>query len=479
MRRAVLAFLPAVTCAFFAWACGSEGSGAGGSGAGSVESTGAAPEDAGTTFTLRPEWTGPCEMSTGSIDVNLGNSPEAFVTAAACQITGVAPSSATVTEWANQLRTVSYVRRINVVRSLCNQVGKTCLLEYSNPWLTDPPLMETCARKSTRDVGAVMMFFFNCPNSTNCTQNWANTHAYGMQLSDWIYYVGAGATGYYTPDNVGFWLRELSDARYAGLQFVLPNVYGPDIQASTGALQNLEAALVALDATGGGIKVGLFDDTSAWGNPGAGALMNPAPDLANTEAAAQQIYAVQWKPFFQGISQPHWYTVNGAPLIYFYNAGTLVPATGASAVLARMKQLFQADFGVTPFVDVDRGYGSTTSGDAEFIWDTFTNFPGTNYGSGTTATGNLTFANAMVKWDSLGRDQPGAIATATDRIFKGPDILSSVLAATSGANLLLLETWNDLGEGTGITRNYDYYVNGAWLPPKGFMDVIRAAQCSN
>jgi hypothetical protein len=144
-----------------------------------------------------------------------------------------------------------------------------------------------------------------------------------------------------------------------------------------------------------------------------------------------------------------------------------------------MKQLFFADFGVTPFVDVDRGYGATASGDAQFVWDTFTNFPTTNLGTAMTATGMHTFDNAMVKWDSLGRDSPGAIATAQDRIVKGPDILRSVLAASANADLLLLETWNDLGEGTGITRNYDYYVQGAWQRPSAFVEVIRAAQCSN
>ena len=75
------------------------------------------------------------------------------------------------------------------------------------------------------------------------------------------------------------------------------------------------------------------------------------------------------------------------------NAGTLVPTSGASAVIAEMKQLFQADFGVTPFVVVDRGYGTTTSGDGQFVWDTFTNDPSTHLGAETTATGGLTFDN--------------------------------------------------------------------------------------
>jgi hypothetical protein len=206
--------------------------------------------------------------------------------------------------------------------------------------------------------------------------------------------------------------------------------------------------------------------------------MNPAPSLDDTETAAQRIYAVQWKPFFQGIAQRHWYTVQGAPLIYFYNAGTLQPASGASAVIARLKQLFLADFGVTPFVDVDHGFGTVSSADAQFVWDTFNSAPSTHLGVAMTAAG-ATFDTAMVKWDSLGRDSPGVVATASTRLFKGTGILETVLQESAGANLLLLETWNDLGEGTGITRNYDYYDQGQWLPPDAFMSAIRSAQCSN
>jgi len=292
----------------------------------------------GGAFVLRPEWSGPCVGSPGAIDVNLGNSPESFVRAAYCQIHGSEPAAATVTQWAGQLRTAGYVRRIDVVRTLCNEQNRTCTLTYSNPWLTDVPRTATCLRKGTRDVGAVMMFFFNCPNMPNCQMDWANTHAWGMSALDPIYGFGSSAAGYYAPTNVGFWMRELLDARFAGLEFVLPNVYGFDIQPSTGQLQNLEAALTAIDAMGAGIRVGLFADTWAWGKAPGGPLMNPAPDLSMTESAAQRIYDVQWKPFFQGISKTHWYTVDGAPLIYFYNAGSLQPTSGASAVLARAER---------------------------------------------------------------------------------------------------------------------------------------------
>ncbi len=429
----------------------------------------------GDAYVPVADWSGPCSRTT-VIDVNLGLTATSFVNAAYCQIYGTAPSTDTVTNWVSQLEMNEYVRRVDVVRTLCNQAGRGgCTLTYSNPWQTTVLPTDTCTRKTTRDVGAVMMFFFNCPLMVNCMMDWANTHAWGMAGADQTYGTGPGTTGYYTPDNTGFWLRELLDARHAGLQFVLPNEYGND----TSNLSYLESALTTIDGMGGGIQVGLFNDTSNWGNGAAGTAMNPAPDLTDTAGSAQRIYDVQWKPFFTTISKPHWYTVKGAPLIYFYNAGTLKPTSGTSALIAALKQLFMADFNVVPFVDVDMGYGPTSSADGQFTWDTFANDATTNFASSTTATGGLTFDTSMVKWDSLGRDKPGTIATSSTRMFKGPDILSSVLDSTASHDLLLLETWNDLGEGTGITRNYDYYYKDQFLPPDAFISLIRASQCSN
>jgi hypothetical protein len=69
------------------------------------------------------------------------------------------------------------------------------------------------------------------------------------------------------------------------------------------------------------------------------------------------------------------------------------------------------------------------------------------------------------------------LATPDDLIVKGPELLEQYLAASQTSNLAMIATWNDLGEGTGITRNYDYYYQGAWLPPHTFMRSIRTSQC--
>src|SRR5262245_51151219 len=186
-----------------------------------------APLPENVDFQLNAEFDGPCEAR-ATIDVNLGHAPEAFVRAAHCQIHGTEPSADLVASWADELRTHGWVRRIDVVRTLCMGAQKDCRLAYSDPWRDQGLLTTPCVRKTQRDVGAVLMFFSECPDGVNCDLDWANTHASGMQSPHRLYAFGAAAEGYYHPDNAGFWKRELVDARWAGLQFMLLNTYGPD-----------------------------------------------------------------------------------------------------------------------------------------------------------------------------------------------------------------------------------------------------------
>jgi Domain of unknown function (DUF5010) len=426
-------------------------------------------------FQPRAELTGPCAKVTGAIDVNLGNSPEAFVRAAACQVTGAEPAAEVVTRWADQLRTVEYVRRVDVVRSLCKDAGRTCTLAYSDPWQADIPLAPTCTRKTKRDLGAVFMFFSDCPRGVNCGMDWANTHAHGMSAAHPLFGFGAAPANYYNGHNAGYWYRQLLDARWAGLQFFVLNTYGPDLSGNPDQLAMLGQALAM--AGPDGVKVALFDDPWSWGQPSSSGPFRAVPNLADTEAAAQAIYTAKWKPFYTRIDKKSWYLFQGRPFIYFYNAGTLKPLGASAAVITRLKQLFAQDFGMPPFVVVETAYFQDPAmpgvADSQFTWNTLGN------GRTRSTMNGVNVDHFMVKWDPVGRDRPGALATAGDRVLKGTGLLAQRLTGSSDADVAVIATWNDLGEGTGIERNYDYYVAGAWSPPTTFMSLTRAAQCSD
>src|SRR5580704_4884061 len=426
--------------------------------------------EAPSLFSLKPEWQGPCARAE-TVDVNLGNSPEAFVKAAYCQITGQEAPPKTVEQWSGRLRQDAHVRRVDVVRAIAAEQKRHVKLSYSDPWLTQPELLEAPVRQSKRDIGAVCMFFFSCPAGTNCDMDWANTHTLGMAVPHPLMGMASGQSGFYSPSEPGFWRRELLDAKYAGLQFLMLNTYGPDI--ADGKLAPLAKALASIDHP---IQIALFDDTWTWGQPYFGDFWKQKPDLMDAEKAANTLYEAKWKPFFQQIDKSHWYRFKGRPFIYFYNSGTLEPRDRSAAVLTKMKARFKADFGEEPFVDVDNAYFADQDmsrvADARFTWMTL-NLPDKK--SRSRLNGHV-IDHAMVKWDSIGRDRPGEIANGGDRIVKDGALLKQVLSDSSDAELLVLATWNDIGEGTGLNRNYDYYAGGQWLEPDHFMRLIRASQ---
>jgi hypothetical protein len=432
-------------------------------------------------FELKPEWSGPCARAE-TVDVDLGNAPAAFVRAAHCQITGQEAPPALVETWTARMRDEYYVRRVDVVRALCAAAKRDCKLAWSDPWVAEPDLPGPPERHTKRDIGAVLMFFFDCPRDTNCQMGWANTHAPGMnqQVPSLSAKPDGGAPGYYHPNNAGFWRRELSDARFAGLSFLMPNAYGPDIEK--GRLEPLNEALSEVNREGDPIRIALFDDTWTWGQPEFGGvdeyrdLWKHRPDLSDPDKTAQLIFDNKWKPFFSQLDKKYWYRFAGKPFIYFYNAGTLEPRTKAAPVIAKLKQLFKNEFGEEPFVDVDIAFfddpAMSDVADSRFKWMTF-DIPQRRYRS--QLNGHV-IDHAMVRWDAINRDRPGQLATKYDRCVKGGQILERVLRDSQDAELLVLATWNDLGEGTGVGRNYDYYVDGRWLPPHYFMQLIRNSQ---
>src|SRR5690606_21630911 len=131
-----------------------------------------------------------------------------------CQVTGKPTTDEKAYEWVQKLRTDRYTRRIDVVKHVCLEAKRTCKLVYSDPWKEQVELSGAPQKKVKRDVGAVFMFFFNCPGEVNCTMNWANTHVPGMVEKSPLFAFGDAKEDYYDPKKAGFWHRELLDAQW-------------------------------------------------------------------------------------------------------------------------------------------------------------------------------------------------------------------------------------------------------------------------
>jgi hypothetical protein len=428
-------------------------------------------ESAESTFVLKPEWIGPCRAST-VVDVNLGNSTASFIKACYCQIQGNPPTDAIINSWIDELKASPDWRRVDVVRTIAKRLNKSVNLSYSNPWANNPELSAAGPQGNRRDIGANLMSFFNCPGGINCGMDWANNHVQGMtDLSPALAY--HGSSEFYNADNPGFWLHELRDARAAGLNFLVLDIYGPDISA--GRVKTLSTALAAEASP---VKIALSDDTWTWGQKWFGPSWQIKPDFNKPNRASALMYEAKWKPFFSEIPRKDWYLVDGRPLILFYNGGTLGPLNRCSTTLRMMKNRFKKDFGTEPFLVVDQAFFTDPNlqkvADARYIWDPLDNGDTPDHISWS-RMGNKILAHAMVRWDSVGRDKPGQIAGPSDRLMKGPEMLTKVLDETRSADILILATWNDLGEGTGINRAYDYWYQDHWLPPDYFIEMLRHA----
>ena len=416
-------------------------------------------------------------------DLNLGESPALFVKALWKQLTGKLPDPDLVREYADKLGTPSFPRRIDLGILLAERAGIRPRWAYSDPWRTQLVLRPNTVRKISRDVGAVFMFFFTSPKGPNGGPGWANNHVPGMKGPASIYGIGSAEAnnakgGLYHPDNSGFWYREFRDSRYAGLDFLLLNVCGPDLTPVSIAARHSALERLRKDDGANVIRLGLFDDTWTWGQPWFGSFWEQKPDCLKVDETSRILYEAKWKPFFESLPREHWYLVENRPMIYFYNSNTLQNRENFHRVLPKMKELFRKDFGVTPWVAVDTAFNYRPEmkevSESHFKWYTF-NLE-SKYASET--RGGLTLSHAMVRWDALSRDndRKERSATESDLIVKGDRILRQVLNQTHDSDILVLATWNDLGEGTGLNRCYDYYWNGAWKAPNHFMDLIQQSQ---
>lgn len=420
---------------------------------------------------------------TKTVDVNLGHTPKSFTRLLWKQLTGEVPNDEWIETRAAKLGTSEAPRRIDLAVMLAEEAGVSPEWQYSDPWQSQVQLEGRPGKIVKRDLGAVFMFFFTSPQAPNGGSGWANNHVPGMFQPATTYTLEdtpakEKVNGYYHPQNPGFWYRELKDAHYAGLDFLLLNVYGPDLKDEN--MQPLNIALDQLEKEDGDdvIKLAMFDDTWTWGQPWFGSFWETLPNCNDEEATAKLLYEAKWKPFFTKIPRKHWYTVNDQPFIYFYNNNTLQNKENFAAVLDRMKSHFVNDFGVEPFVAVDSAFLLSDeilqSSDSSFLWYTF-NLP-KNFKTETRS--DFSLSHAMVRWDSTSRwnDRKERQAKPDDLLAKDDAILKRVLNNTQDSDILVLATWNDLGEGTGINRAYNYYWDNEWKAPNHFMDLTRRSQ---
>lgn len=354
-------------------------------------------------------------------------------------------------------------------------------------------LLAEPTRKPGTQVGVHFFYWYNAPDlNADPTQMVFDPRGLS-NTAPWIGYgFGNGYSGYYSTLNTAWWEAAFQDVKAAGADIVDLICWGnhpwPHFQFSV--LSNY--MVPALERSGVGIKIVLFDDTTSevceWNTDnGRGYTGSPPMPLSDTANWAY-FYDRKIKPFYKAIPQKHWATHNnlpteqgGRPIVYTYTSAWFADvATHGAALWQYVKTSFANDFkdangvGITPFIIHEQSWinsGAGSTGDGAYSWGAAVSGPRLReLGGYWTSTMGAGYDDRIIR-------SPG---TYTDR-QRQQTMVGWYNGSYGGrrvwdASILTFETWNEFWEGSGIDRCVDYpdpWAPGAYLPETFYMNTFR------
>lgn len=337
-------------------------------------------------------------------------------------------------------------------------------------------------RPSDTQTGGFFFYWYDAPGA-NAYPEQMRFHPYGLIGDPWNGYAG----GYYSLTNAAWWEAEFQDMKRAGMDTAALICWGEHpSQATNFKTSKLPSTLVpALERSGVGIRIIMFDDTTSqcceWNEAnGRGYTVNtrmPLSDLANWA----YFYDRKIKPFFEAVPRQYWATHNGQPLeaggrpvIITYTAAWFRDVgTHGTALWEWIKQRFAADFtqggvGIVPWLIHETSWYAAGAGgpaDGRYAWGAATN-DGSRFDRG-----GFVVASIGPGYDDRPIRTPGKVADRHD----GGRLSGSFRAqAAEQVNLLMVETWNELWEGTSLQRCRDYTGTAGPLADTHYLDLFRS-----
>jgi Domain of unknown function (DUF5010) len=248
--------------------------------------------------------------------------------------------------------------------------------------------------------------------------------------------------------------KEFRDMLAAGIDVVLPDYWGepgqydrrvaPAPELNLFSTQGLAPMIVALDrlaAEGTPLKIGLFLDTT---------IMN---DEDLTVERGKRIFYATIRDFYSKIPPAHWAAIGGRPLVWLYDAQRVFRFD--QSTFDSVYEQFPRDFGgLSPFIvrewqwerakntgtdELLRTEGLYAWGAAPFGFADDPRFTIAQVGPG--------FSNAQ-----FARPNPIHAERQGGRYYE--DQLRKALR--SGRQIMAVETWNELGEASGILETVEY-----------------------
>jgi hypothetical protein len=247
--------------------------------------------------------------------------------------------------------------------------------------------------------------------------------------------------------------KEFRDMLSAGIDIVLPDYWGepgqyprrvaPAPELNYFATEGLEPMVTALDrlaAQNTPLSIGLFLDTT---------IMN---DEDLTSVRGQEIFYHSIRNFYSKIPPRHWAAIDGKPLVWLYDTQKIYKLD--QSTLDYVYDRFPYDFGgLHPFIvreaqwerSKNTGVDAPVSSEGLYAWGAAP--------FGFAYDPKFTVAQVGPGFSSL--QFGGANRIFTDRRGGAHYEEQLQAAVASGRTIMAIETWNELGEATGILETVE------------------------
>ena len=313
---------------------------------------------------------------------------------------------------------------------------------YRAPLTTDFPIQSFSADQKI--VGVYFFYWFDAANY-RAAQAQRNFDPYPFHPPN------LDTISFHDPD---WYEHEFRDMLAAGIDMVLPDYWGEPGQYSrrvapapelnyfaTEGIPPMVEALDRLAASGTPLKIALFLDTT---------IMN---DEDLTTDRGKRIFYASIRDYYSRIPPRHWAAIDGRPIVWLYDAQRVYRFD--QSTFDYVTEHFQQDFGGrTPYIvrelqwerskNVDRD--EPIRADGLYAWGAAPN--------GFADDPKFTVAEVGPGFSSVQFGRPGGILTERQGGRFYEDQLRKALL--SGRKIMAVETWNELGEATGILETLEY-----------------------
>jgi hypothetical protein len=265
--------------------------------------------------------------------------------------------------------------------------------------------------------------------------------------------VNADTMSFFDPQ---WYVKEFVDMQDAGIDFALPVYWGepgqynrrvapaPELNLyATQGLPPMVAALDQLRAAGRPFKVGLFFDTS---------ILN---DEDLTVQRGHDIFYATIRDFFSRIPPQHWVSIGGRPLVWLYD--TVHVGAFDQSTFGDVYARFPLDFGgLVPYIVREVQWYTARTAPPQPVLHTEGLYAWGAAPFGFNEDPRLTVAEVGPGFCNTQFGGGGANRFCVDR--EGGRYYQRQLdrALRLGRQIVAIETWNELGEASGILETVEY-----------------------